>query len=117
MSYVSFQPEAVAGRGVRLFHFAVIAAASSSLLFLVTVALFLQGAGPHLYGEQVESRVLIWLVAQPGVLLLSALFVAPIARLLSSKDPRSRLVIVGCEFLGSLLLVLLAIWQWAVISS
>ena len=105
------------GRGIKVFHFAVIAAASSALLFILTIGLTPGGPEAPLYGERLEGQFLLWLTLQLALLVFSGLMVAHVTRFVASLSVRSRVMAVLCEVVGSAALVLGALWQWSVSSS
>ena len=117
MTNHSIEFTVAAGRGIRVFHFAVIAAASSALLFILAIGFTPGGPEVPLYGERVEGQLLLWLTLQLALLAFSGLLVAPTTRFVASLSVRSRVMAILCEVLGSAALVLGAILQWSVRSS
>ena len=117
MTNHSIELTVAVGRGITVFHFAVIAAAASALLFILAIGFTPGGPEAPLYGERLEGQLLLWLTLQLAVLVFSGLLVAPTTRFVASLSVRSRVMVILCEVVGSAALVLAALWQWSVSSS
>ncbi len=117
MANLSIERTVAVGRGIKLFHFGVIAAASSALLFIVAIAFTPGGPEAPLYGERVEGQLLLWLTLQLAILVFSGLLAAPVTRFVASLGLRSRVAAMICELVGSAALVFGAVWRWSVSSS